>query len=355
VRSYCQPAITGLTALVLLPLLLACSCLGGTAEVRFPSGEFTIVGDLRLPDTEGPHPAIIMVSGDGNVNRTDGMKYRPLFDVFRRAGYAVLSWDKPGTGETIGQFGDGAWIITYRVDILLDAIDFLEGLPSIDAERIGAWGISQGGIVIPMALTKTDELGFAIIASGPGGDGIDQYGYLIGQYVLCEGGTEEEAELAESLFIATCWADTYQEWLEARTPLIEIPFTSNFVGTGIVPEDEWQPWNHETDTFFDPMSTIRETPIPILAFFGDLDKQVNPARGYENYEQALAAAGNPLSRVVFLDGADHNLVAADTGCISERDRRATCKWLRYAPEYLAPMGEWLLGLSEPPENSESAD
>jgi len=332
--------LLSLSSLLLIPLL----CAGGVEEVRFPSGEFMIVGDLRTPDTEGPHPAIIMIHGDGGVNRSDSGKYAPLFDVFLRAGYAVLSWDKPGTGETVGQFGDGAWMITYRTEILLDAIAFLREQPSIDPHRIGAWGISQGGIVIPMALTKTDDLSFAIIVSGPGVDGISQYGYLIGRYVVCEGGSEADGELAESSYQNAARATSYEEYRDARTTLVRIAGASDLVGAGVLSEDEWHMWDRTVDCFFDPMDAIRQTGIPILAFFGELDKQVNPVQGAEAYLQAISEAAHPDSRVEMLPGVDHSLVEATTGCLSERDRRPRRQWLQYAPEFLEIMEDWLVQL-----------
>lgn len=142
-------------------------------EIRFQSDHFNLVGDFQVPGAGGKHPVIIMVHGDGGIDRYDSGKYRPIMDRFLRAGYAVFSWDKPGTGESTGEFVDGAWIITDRASILVDAIELLKKHPAVDPERIGVWGISQGGIVVPMALTKTDDIAFAIVVSGPGVNGID--------------------------------------------------------------------------------------------------------------------------------------------------------------------------------------
>ena len=62
-------------------------------EVSFQSDHFKLVGDLQIPGTAGKHPAIIMVHGDGEIDRTDSGKYRPIMERFLRAGYAVFSWD----------------------------------------------------------------------------------------------------------------------------------------------------------------------------------------------------------------------------------------------------------------------
>ena len=75
-----------------------------------------------------------MVHGDGSQTRTS----TPTSDLVRRrfidAGYAVLVWDKPGSGESIGEFDEGH-TITQRAEILVDALEFLKNDGAVDAER----------------------------------------------------------------------------------------------------------------------------------------------------------------------------------------------------------------------------
>jgi hypothetical protein len=166
-------------------------------EVRFRSGSFRVVGDLRMPVGEGPHPAIIMVHGDGPIERDDPRTrttYLPAKEIFLRNGYAVFSWDRPGAGESTGKFKD---LHKQRAEILADAIQVLTEHPSLDATRIGLWGISQAGWIMPQVLDETEGVAFMIVVSGGGEDGIEQMAYQVGQKVLCEGGSEEEAALVE--------------------------------------------------------------------------------------------------------------------------------------------------------------
>jgi pimeloyl-ACP methyl ester carboxylesterase len=310
-------------------------------QISFQSDHFTMVGDLQIPAVEGKHPAIIMVHGDGRIDRYDSGKYRPIMERFLCAGYAVFSWDKPGTGESTGEFVDGAWIVTDRASILVDAVEFLKGHPAIDPERIGVWGISQGGYVMPMALTMTDDIAFMIVVSGPGMDGIEQFAYLIGQQVLCAGYSEEEASLAQQSFAGLARADTYQEYQDNWVALssVEMPEGISFTGRELTPEEDWSPWDRAVDAFFNPMEVIERTTIPVLAFFGEKDRQVDPVQGAQAYEQALQKAGNQNHRVELIPGVAHVLAFAETGCMDEQRRRI------YAPEYLELMEEWLVQLS----------
>lgn len=311
-------------------------------EITFQSDHFTVVGTLQMPTAEGKHPAIIMVHGDGGINRTDSGKYRPIMERFLRAGYAVFSWDKPGTGKSTGEFVDGAWIITDWASILVDAVELLEEHLAIDPDRIGVWGISQGGYVMPLALTMTDDIAFMIVVSGPGMDGIDQFAYLIGQQVLCAGYSEEEASLAQQSFAGLARAGTYQEYQENWVVLssIEMPEAISFTGKDLTSEEDWVPWDRNVDAFFNPIEVIEQTTIPVLAFFGEKDTQVDPFQGAQAYQEALQKAGNQNFRVELIPGVAHVIALAETGCMDEHRRRI------YAPEYLDLMEEWLGQLSE---------
>jgi pimeloyl-ACP methyl ester carboxylesterase len=194
---------------------------------------------------------------------------------------------------------------------------------------------------MPMALTMTDDIAFMIVVSGPGVNGIDQTAYLIGKRLLCEGYSEEEAKLAEQSFADMCKATTYEEYRENMVNLIQFPPVVSLKGEAdILPEEEWTPLDRNVDGFFNPIAVIERTTIPVLAFFGEKDTQVDPVQGAQAYEQALQKAGNQHYRVELIPGVNHGLVPAETGCMDEALPRM------YAPEYLELMEEWLVQLSE---------
>ena len=94
------------TILLALALLLpACARQPQPArveEITFQSGEYTLVGDLRTPAGTGPFPVILFVHGSDDADRTLFGYYLPVMERMLRAGYAVFSWDKPGTGQSTG-------------------------------------------------------------------------------------------------------------------------------------------------------------------------------------------------------------------------------------------------------------
>ena len=119
-----------------------------TIEVGFTAGEFELVGDLVLPGGDGPHPAVILVSGSGPQTRTSIPDYATLKRKLSDAGFAVFSWDKPGSGESKGEV---LFAIGQGAEILVAGIAHLRTRADIDPTRIGLWGLSQAGWIMPHA------------------------------------------------------------------------------------------------------------------------------------------------------------------------------------------------------------
>jgi pimeloyl-ACP methyl ester carboxylesterase len=265
-------------------------------------------------------------------------------EIFLRNGYAVFSWDKPGSGESTGRFNRrGEWdVLTRRAAILADGIEVLAEHPEIEPDRIGLWGISQAGWVMPKALELSDHVAFMIVVGGGAEASPEQMAYLFGQKVACGGGSAEQAALVEQYRAQSFNATSYDEYREAMGILIEIPRFELYTGVTlkIAEEDDWKPYTRDTDRFFDPMEVIGHTTIPVLAFFGELDKNIDPFQGAEAYEAALQKARNQDYQVVSIPGVAHTLVPAETGCLDE-------SWgTKLAPEYLETMGAWLQHLSQ---------
>ncbi|UCE20882.1 MAG: alpha/beta hydrolase [Candidatus Aminicenantes bacterium] len=308
----------------------------------FEPGHFKVVGELRIPSGEGKYPLVIMVHGDGPAYKT---YFFTLKKCFLQAGYATLMWDKPGFGQSTGKFSQ-AHLRAERAEILLDAIRHVKCHPSIDSNRIGVWGISQAGYVIPMAYPKTEDISFMIMVGCAGEDGIHQTAYLIRRQLEFEGVTEEEARQAENHFIQIFYAKTFEGYIKHAKPLYDNPVQRKmgFV-SALWDETNWKPHSPESEAFYNPIDIIEKITIPVLAFFGEKDTQVDPIQGVEAYKKALTKAGNKNFRVELIPNADHNIILCKTGSMRERRSRSSKEWQNYAPEYLEIMEEWLKKIS----------
>jgi pimeloyl-ACP methyl ester carboxylesterase len=344
-----QNPITEPVKLLLIVLLLITSCSRQSQpsrieEIVFHSGVFKVVGDLRLPEGSGPHPVVIFIHGDGPNSRTAGGTYPPIMERMERVGYATFAWDKPGTGESTGQI-DPSYVIDQRVQIVLDAIEVLKTRSDIDPKRIGLWGISQAGYVMPHVLTMSEDIAFMIAVSCPGMAGVDQGAYLVSAQAVCAGIPKQEAEQMRRLLSEAERVQTYAEYVRYKELLDASPGigSASIFGykMGVRPEEEWHVHNPDSEYFWNPMKVIEQVKIPVLAFFGELDTQVDPLQGVQAYKEALMRAGNPNFRVELIAGTDHNIILSETGCLDEREQRSRDEWTNYAPEYLDTLEEWL--------------
>jgi pimeloyl-ACP methyl ester carboxylesterase len=314
-----------------------------TERYVFESGHFKVVGELRIPSGEGKYPLVIMVHGDGPGRMT---YFYILKKSILRAGYATMMWDKPGTGQSTGEFSQKR-LKAERAQILLDAIEFAKKHPRIDSGRVGVWGISQAGVVIPMALPKTDDISFMIMVGCMGENGIKQSAYQIRRQLQFAGLSEEEASEAENHFIQIFYAKTFEQYIEHAKSLYDNPVQRKlgFV-SALWDETNWEPHSPGEEGFFDPMPVIEKVTFPVLAFFGEKDTQVDPIQGVKAYKKALTKAGNKNFRVELIPNADHDIIISKTGSMEERRRRSAKEWQNYAPEYLEIMETWLKELSK---------
>ena len=137
-------------------------------EFSFQSLGVTLQGTLWLPDSGGPYPAVVCVHGSGKITRKD--TYANEFaEYFVKRGVAVLTYDKRGVGKSggtyVGSFGGS--MVVYAADAV-SAIQRLKKRDDIVGSKIGLFGVSQGGFVIPLAAAMDKkDVAFSIIISGP--------------------------------------------------------------------------------------------------------------------------------------------------------------------------------------------
>ena len=280
-------------------------------------------------------PVVILVHGSGDATRHGAVDFEPLIEIFLRNGFAVLSWDKPGSGESRGTFTQG-YGLTERANILCDAVKVLIDNPSVINTAIGLWGISQAGWVMPLALEKTQDIAFMIVVSGGGEDSIEQMAYQVGQVVACGGGSAEQVSNVERYWSQMQKAQAYNEYQAAAEILVNIPGVSDYTGLSVSEQDQWSAWPREIDAFFDPMDVIEHTTIPMLVHFGELDKNIDPMQGAQAYKSALQIAGNKDYSIIIIQGVGHVLTPATTGCYNEP---VSGEWVT---EYLDTLDNWIM-------------
>jgi acetyl esterase/lipase len=150
-----------------------------------PGRPAPMAGDIYRPQTAGPHPAVLMIHGDGRIG-DDGR------------------WQMAGIARQLAHNGYLVFNITYRMapewthpaplDDVLAALDWMEenaAEQGIDPGRIAVFGYSAGGYAGSLAaLTDRGKRVKAVVAGGAPSD-LTYYseGELIRNFL---GGTLEE-------------------------------------------------------------------------------------------------------------------------------------------------------------------
>ena len=317
-----------------------------TEELTLETGGFTVAGDLIHPRTGGKHPVLIVVPGDGPFTRAQGLRFLKsigLFDDLMSKGFAVFMDDKPGSGASTGVLSEDR-LFHERAEILSRWVERLQEHPAVDGRHIGFYGVSQAGYVMPLAIAESPDVAFMIAVSCPAEDSVSQFAYLVEQQAMCEGYPEAEARQVSQAFIRRETARSYADYREAAERVAANPVASEQAGGDILPEEQFQPANLESEDFFNPIGILEKAPIPVLALFGAKDTQVDPIQGAEAYSKALAIAGNSHSQVKVIPGVDHILSLATTGCEKELMAKLQARTAAYTPEYLASISDWLATL-----------
>ena len=139
-------------------------------ELTVASRDATLATTMRFPATgRGPFPAIVLVHGSGPMTRD---QLRPLAERFLSMGVAVLSYDKRGVGQSTGTYVNVGTARSVEVfgqlaDDALACVEALQARQDVDARRIGLGGASQAGWIVPLAASRSRDVAFLVILSGP--------------------------------------------------------------------------------------------------------------------------------------------------------------------------------------------
>lgn len=119
------------------------------------------VGYLRVPAAETrPVPAVLVMCG-GDMYKEDRQHYA---EGALAEGLAALVVDAPGTGQTTFPHAPES-ITAWQA-----ALDALAARPEVDGDRLGAFGVSRGGLWV-MRLAALDPRVRALISIAPAGVG----------------------------------------------------------------------------------------------------------------------------------------------------------------------------------------
>lgn len=313
-------------------------------EVTFESeaGGVTLSGTLTRPEGDGPHPAVVLLSGTGASNRDyeiSGHKsFLVLADHLTRNGIAVLRYDRRGVGASDGSL-EGARLEDFARDAAA-ALRFVKAQPGVDASEVGLVGHSMGGFTAPRVSNQFEAADFLVLLmplSLPG------YEVMVEQEPrmwAASGASQakvDSARVAARRLNDILRADT--DSATAAAQLREMLEEESGMGNQ---ELEAQvkagtsPWWREM-LRYDPRPALRDVEAPVLAVFGTKDIAVPPEQNAEPMRMALADSPSGDATVHVLDGLNHWMQPAKTGSPAETGQIETT----IAPNLLNLVTEWI--------------
>lgn len=131
--------------------------IAGLHEVAFRSTDGTELAGWYVP--AGNRCAIVLAHG----TQADRSALLPEMKSLAAAGFGVLAFDFPGQGASAGRTTWGAG----ERRALVGAIDWVAARSDVDAGRIGAVGVSFGGVILAQVAATDRRLRAVVLVSTP--------------------------------------------------------------------------------------------------------------------------------------------------------------------------------------------
>lgn len=262
------------------------------------AGGTTLHGTWVVPAAEpgdAGWPAMVLVHGSGRGERDELM---PLAEEFAAQGIATLVYDKRTEGYS--QFERD-----YRMlaEDAMAAVLTLRERDDIDPERVGVWGVSEGGWVAPLAASRSDRIDFVILVAANGGPPVEQEQWSVATAL-------DHAGVRGSLVRAYS-----QTWLRQAT------------GTGLFAE-----------AFHDPVPVIQEIDQPVLALWGEYDRLTPPGESLATFQETFERNGHASYTLRIVPDADHRLHQTPDQGFTSGDE--------FAPGHVELVASWIDGLAD---------
>jgi len=318
---------------------------------RNTAAGITLGATLTLPNTSGRVPAVVLITGSGSQDRDESIAgHKPFLviaDYLTRHGIAVLRADDRGVGSSQGK-ADDATSDDLAGDVLA-GIEFLKRRKEIDPAHLGVLGHSEGGLIGPIAATRSSDVSFVVMMAGSGLPGEDIL-YLQGAAIAKAAGASEaqiaaNVEIQKRLFtIIKTEKDTGRANEKLAALADEIVAAAPAAGRQAAAAQVRAQIDAASSRWFryfltyDPRPTLTAVRCPVLAMNGERDTQVPYAENLAAIETALKSGGHKDVTLVHLPGLNHLFQTAATGAPTEYAQIEETM----APIALQTVGDWIV-------------
>lgn len=223
-------------------------------DIRFKSGEHTLMGRAYRPLKDGKYPAVAICHGyPGDTKNMD------LAEELALKGIAVLVFYYQGAWGS-----EGIYRFSNLTSSTVDAVKHLKAQPYVDAVRVGLISHSMGAVPLTNVMSEDESIKTGVLMS-PASD--------ISKWLA--------PEVIDNIF------NRFRGMAEGKLAYGE--------------SDEYKADMMRAAETLNPMDKVADIKAPILITVGSSDNVTTPEDCRELYERAT-----PPKKWALIDGADHS-------------------------------------------------
>jgi uncharacterized protein len=306
-------------------------------EVHFANAGAELVGTVYLPNLGDRLPAVVVLHHAAAATREAAL-YRHLREGLPALGFAVLIYDRRGSGQSSGSL-QGADYETLADDAVAGQ-HALAKLSRIDPAKIGFWGLSQGGWLAVLAAGRSPDAAFAISLSAPLVTADEQMQFATGNLLTLRGFSQEDVR--EMLETRKAWMG-YLRGTNSRAAAIDaltraqskpwfdltfMPKASELTNDPAI--------RRKMDD--DPEAAVRKTKVPLLFLYGGADPWIPVAQSMQRLKALSGQLHNIESAIIA--NANHELMFPLKETM-QVDAETNRNGAPQSPTYFILLGSWL--------------
>jgi hypothetical protein len=309
-------------------------------EIQFTNGAAHLKGTVYLPKTGNNLPAVVVLHHAGLPNH-DANLYRHLCEGLPAIGIAVLVYDRRGSGQSSGDLNKADY--ETLADDAVAGQHALAKFSRIDPNKIGFWGLSQGGWLAVLAAGRSKDAAFAIAVSAPLVTADEQMQFATRNLLTVRGYSQSDVQ--DMLAARKAWIgylhrkgsrDEVVDVLrkaEAK-PWFDIAYLPK--ASQLTNDPEHDPNRKRLDD--DPIAAVRQARVPLLLLYADSDPWVPVGESVKRLQSLAMEFPNIQYEVV--GNANHEMMFP-TNETMQVDQETTRKEAPQAPSYFMLVASWI--------------
>jgi uncharacterized protein len=282
----------------------------------------------------------VVLHSAGADTREAGL-YRHLREGLPAMGFAVLIYDRRGSGRSSGDLHNSDY--ETLADDAVAGQQALAKFSRIDPNKIGFWGLSQGGWLAVLAAGRSQHGAFAVSISAPLVNAEKQMEFAMSNLLAVRGYSQSDVQ--EMLAARKAWTgylhnknsrDVAIDALrkaEAK-PWFDLVYLPRAADLTTDPEHDAVRRQFDDD----PVAAVRKAKVPLLFLYGDSDPWVPVAQSVECL-QSLTSELHDIEYAV-VAGANHEMMSPVNETM-QVDQNTIRNHEPQAPTYFILLGSWL--------------